>query len=213
MLTDARSSGDNRDVHQVEVPEASQLCPARDGNVEGGAQLDGPAHAGRGGRLVGGVNGIGDIFSPLDLGTEELKKLVGLPVDAAGKLDLLHHLIRTVVQLLFGGDDAEQVQNEGQQEHRNEDEHHRTEIVDVPAFVFQYGCRVPAGPVFMGRGPAGCLGHRAWSCLRQSKTTAFLTKTAVPTDGKRLLYIFLTVPSIAWMPLRGKSRTVPMLCR
>ena len=46
-----------------------------------------------------------------------------------------------------------------------------------------------------------------------SKTTAFLTKTAVSRNGKRLLYIFLTVPSIAWMPLRGKSRTVPMLCR
>ena len=213
MLTDARPSGDNRDVHQVEVPEASQLCPARDGDVKGCAQLDGPAHAGRGRRLVGGVNGIGDIFSPLDLGTEELKKLVGLPVDAAGKLDLLHHLIRTVVQLLFGGDDAEQVQDEGQQEYRNEDEHHRTEIVDVPAFIFQYGCRTPAGSAFMGRGPAGCFGHCAWNCLGQSKTTAFLTKTAVSTDGKRLLYIFLTVPSIAWMPLRGKSRTVPMLCR
>ena len=209
MLTDARSSGDNRDVHQVEVPEASQLCPARDGDVKGCAQLDGPAHAGRGGRLVGGVNGIGDIFSPLDLGTEELKKLVGLPVDAAGKLDLLHHLVRTVVQLLFGGDDAEQVQDESQQEHRNEDEHHRTEIVDVPVLIFQYGCRTPAGSAFMGRGSAGCFGH----CLGQSKTTAFLTKTAVSRNGKRLLYIFLTVPSIAWMPLRGKSRTVPMLCR
>ena len=45
------------------------------------------------------------------------------------------------------------------------------------------------------------------------KTTAFLTKTAVSRNGKRLLYIFLTVPSIAWMPLRGKSRTVPMLCQ
>ena len=213
MLTDARPSGDNRDVHQVEVPEASQLCPARDGDVEGCAQLDGPAHAGRGRGLVGGVNGIGDIFSPLDLGTEELKKLVRLSIDAAGKLDLLHHLVRTVVQLLFGGDDAEQVQDEGQQEHRNEDEHHRTEIVDVPALIFQYGCRTPAGSAFMGRGSSGCFGHCAWNCLGQSKTTAFLTKTAVSLDGKRLLYIFLTVPSIAWMPLRGKSRTVPMLCR
>lgn len=213
MLTDARSPGNNCDVHQVEVPEASQLCPARDGNVEGCTQLDSPAHAGRGRRLVGGVNGIGDIFSSLDLGTEELKKLVCLPVDAAGKLDLLHHLIRTVVQFLFGGDDTEQVQDEGQQEHRNEDEHHRTEIVDVPMIIFQYGCRTPADSAFMGRGSSGCFGHCAWNCLGQSKTTAFLTKTAVSTDGKRLLYIFLTVPSIAWMPLREKSRTVPMLCR
>ena len=161
MLTDARSPGNNRDVHQVEVPEASQLCPPCDGDVKGRAQLDGPAHAGRGRRLVGGVNGIGDNFSPLDLGTEELKKLVCLSIDAAGKLDLLHHLIRTVIQFLFGGDDAEQVQDESQQEHRNEDKHHRTEIVDIPAFVFQYGCRTPTGLAFMGRCPAGCFGHRA----------------------------------------------------
>ena len=64
MLTDACTPGDNRDVHQVEVPEASQLCPARDGNIKGGAQLDGPVHAGRGRRLVGGVNGVGDVLSP-----------------------------------------------------------------------------------------------------------------------------------------------------
>ena len=38
-------------------------------------------------------------------------------------------------------------------------------------------------------------------------------KTAVSLDGERLLYIFLTVPGIAWMPLRGKSKTMPMLCR
>ena len=209
MLTDACPSGDNRDVHQVEVPEASQLCPARDGDVKRGAQLDGPAHAGRGGRLVGGVNGIGDIFSPLDLRTEELKKLICFPVDPSGELDLFHHLVCTVIQLLFGGDDAEQVQDESQQEHRNEDEYHGTEVVDIPALIFQYGCRTPAGSAFTGRGSAGSFGH----CLGQSKTTAFLTKTAVSRNGKRLLYIFLTVPSIAWMPLRGKSRTVPMLCQ
>ncbi len=209
MLTDACPSGDNRDVHQVEVPEASQLCPARDGDVKRGAQLDGPAHAGRGGRLVGGVNGIGDIFSPLDLRTEELKKLICFPVDPSGELDLFHHLVCTVIQLLFGGDDAEQVQDESQQEHRNEDEHYGTEVVDIPMLIFQYGCRTPAGSAFIGRGSAGCFGH----CLGQSKTTAFLTKTAVSRNGKRLLYIFLTVPSIAWMPLRGKSRTVPMLCQ
>lgn len=27
MLADTSAPGDNRDVHQVEVPEASQLCP------------------------------------------------------------------------------------------------------------------------------------------------------------------------------------------
>ena len=85
---------------------------------------------------------------------------------------------------------------------------HCTEIVDIAMLTFQYGRRVPAGPALLGRRPAGC-----FDSLGQSKTTAFLTKTAVSRNGKRLLYIFLTVPSIAWMPLRGKSRTVPMLCR
>lgn len=213
MLADAGTPGNNRDVHQVEVPEAAQLCPARDGDVEGGPQLDGPAHAGRGGRLVGGVNGVGDILGPFDLGTEEVKKLFCLSIDAPGKLDLLHNLVCTVIQFLLGGDNAEQVQDECQQEHCYEDEHHRTEIVDITILTFQYGCRVLAGPVLLGGCPAGCFGHSVRNCLWQSKTTAFLTKTAVSRNGKRLLYIFLTVPSIAWMPLRGKSRTVPMLCR
>ena len=83
MLTDACAPGDNRDVHQVEVPEASQFCPARDGDVEGGAKLDGPAHAGRGRRLIGDVNGVGDVLGPFDLGTEEVKKLVFLSVNAS----------------------------------------------------------------------------------------------------------------------------------
>ena len=83
MLTDTGSSGDNRDIHQAEVPEASQFCPARDGDVEGGAKLDGPAHAGRGRRLIGGVNGVGDVLGPFDLGTEEVKKLVCLSVNAS----------------------------------------------------------------------------------------------------------------------------------
>ena len=83
MLTDAGSSGDNRDVYQVEVPESSQLCPACDGDVEGGTQLDGPVHAGRGRRFVGGVYGVGDVFGSFDLGTEEVKKLVCFSVDTS----------------------------------------------------------------------------------------------------------------------------------
>ena len=119
------------------------------------------------------------------------------------------YLSGAVCGILSGNSDAEQVQDECQQEHRYEDEHHRTEIVDIAMLTFQYGRQVPAGPALLRGRPAGCFGH----CLGQSKTTAFLTKTAVSRNGKRLLYIFLTVPSIAWMPLRGKSRTVPMLCR
>ena len=167
MLTDAGAPGNNGDVHQVEVPEAAQLCPARDGDVEGGPQLDGPAHAGRGGRLVGGVNRVGNVFRPFNLGAEEVKKLFCLPIDAPGKLDLLHHLVCTVVQFLFGGDDAEQVQDECQQEHRYEDEHHRTEIVDITILTFQYGRRVPAGPALPGGCPAGCFGHCVGNCFQQ----------------------------------------------
>ena len=84
------------------------------------------------------------------------EKLFCLSIDAPGKLDLLHHLVCTVVKFLFGGDDAEQVQDECQQEHRYEDEHHRTEIVDITILTFQYGRRDPAGPALLGRRPAGC---------------------------------------------------------
>ena len=83
MLADTSAPGDNGNVHQVEIPETAQLCPARDGDVEGGTQLDGPVHAGRGRRLVGGVNGVGDVFGSFDLGTEEVKKLVCFSVDTS----------------------------------------------------------------------------------------------------------------------------------
>lgn len=45
--------------------------------------LDGSAHAGQGRRLIGGVNGVGDVLDPFDLGTEEVKKLVCLSVNAS----------------------------------------------------------------------------------------------------------------------------------
>ena len=76
-------------------------------------------------------------------------------------------LVCTVVQFLFGGDDAEQVQDECQQEHRYEDEHHRTEIVDITILAFQYGRRVPAGPAFLGRRLAGCFGNSVGNCFQQ----------------------------------------------
>ena len=119
-----------------------------------------------------------------------------------------------MVQLLLGGDDAEQVQDECQQEHRDKDKYHCTEIVYISILAFQYGRRIPAGPALVG-GDAlpAALDIVLGIVSNNSKTTAFLTKTAVSRNGKRLLYIFLTVPSIAWMPLRGKSRTVPMLCQ
>ncbi len=68
MLADACPPGDNPDVDQVEVPEAAQPCVPRDGDVEGAAQLDGPAHAARGGGLVGGIDGVGNVICPINLG-------------------------------------------------------------------------------------------------------------------------------------------------
>lgn len=55
-----------------------------------------------------------------------------------------------MVQLLLGGDDAEQVQDECQQEHRDKDKYHCTEIVYISILAFQYGRRVPAGPALVG---------------------------------------------------------------
>ena len=61
------------------------------------------------------VNGVGDIFGSFDLRTQKFKQLIGLAVDAAGKLDLFDHLIGSMVKFLLGGNNAEQVNNEGQQ--------------------------------------------------------------------------------------------------
>ena len=137
MLADACAPGDNPDVDQVEVPEAAQPCIPGDGDVEGAAQLDGPAHAARGGGLVGGVNGVGNVICPVNLGAEVLEQGLRLPVGAAGELDLLHHLVGAVVELLLGGDDAEQIDDEGQQQDSDEDEYHRAEVVGFSAVVLQ----------------------------------------------------------------------------
>ena len=59
----------------------------------------------------------------------------GLHIGAAGELDLLHHLVGAVVELLFCGDDAEQVDDEGEQQHGDEDEYHRAEVVGLASFV------------------------------------------------------------------------------
>ena len=135
MLADACPPGDNPDVDQVEVPEAAQPCIPGDRDVEGAAQLDGPAHAARGGGLVGGVNGVGNVICSVNLGAEVLEQGVRLSIGAAGELDLLHHLVGAVVELLLRGDDAEQVDGEGQQQYGDEDEYHRAEIVGFAAFV------------------------------------------------------------------------------
>lgn len=70
-----------------------------------------------------------------NLGAEVLEQGVRLPIGAAGELNLLHHLVGAVVNLLFGGDDAEQVDDEGQQQDGDEDEYHRAEVVGFAAFV------------------------------------------------------------------------------
>lgn len=137
MLADPCTPGDNPDVQQVEVPESAQFCIPSDGNVEGGAQLDGAVHACRCGGAVGGVNGVGDVAGSVYLSAQELEEGVRFPVDASGQLYLLHHLVGTVVELLFCGDDAEQVDDKCQQQYSDEDEYHCAEVVGFSVVVFQ----------------------------------------------------------------------------
>ena len=66
---------------------------------------------------MGSVNGVGNVFCPFNLGAEGIKQLFYFPIDAFGELDLLHYLVCTIIQLLFGGDDAEQVQDKCQEKH------------------------------------------------------------------------------------------------
>lgn len=137
MLTDACPSGDNPNINQIEIPEAAKPCISRDGDVERAAQLDGPAHAARGGGLVGGVNGVGDVACPVNPGAEVLEEGIRFPIDSPGQLDLLHHLVGAVVKLLLGGDDAEQVDDESQQQDSDEDEYHRAEVIGFASVILQ----------------------------------------------------------------------------
>ena len=136
MLADAGAAGHHRDVDQIQVPEAAQLGLALNGDVEGRPQLDGPGHPGRRRRLVCGVDGVCDILRPLDLRAQEVKERFGLSVDTAGQLDLFHHLIGRMVQLLFRRDDAEQVDDKGQQDNSDEDKHHCGEVVGLTPLIF-----------------------------------------------------------------------------
>ena len=142
MLTDACPPGDNPDIDQIEVPEAAQPCIPRDCDVEGAAQLDGPAHAARGRGLVGGVNGVGNVARSVNPGAEVLEEGIRFPVHASGQLDLLHHLVGAVVELLLGGDNAKKVDDEGQQQDGDEDEYHRAEVVGCTVLVFQGHCHI-----------------------------------------------------------------------
>ena len=114
MFADAGPFGNDPDVYQIKFPEASQLCVPRDGDVEGVAKLDGPVHVALGRGFVGGIHRIGQVVGPCDLGAEELEQGFRLSVNPPGELDLFHHLVGAVVELLFGGDNAEQVDDEGQ---------------------------------------------------------------------------------------------------
>lgn len=137
MLTDACPSGDNPDIDQIEIPEAAKPCIPRDGDVERAAQLDGPAHAARGGGLVGGVNGVGNVACPVNPGAEVLEEGIRFSVHTSGQLDLFYHLVGAVVKLLLGRDDAEQVDDESKQQDGDEDEYHCAEVVGFAAVVLQ----------------------------------------------------------------------------
>ena len=136
MLADAGAACHHRDVDQIQVPEAAQLGLALNGDIEGRPQLDGPGHPGRRRRLVCGVDGVCDILRALDLRAQEVKERFGLSIDTAGQLDLFHHLIGRMVQLLFRRDDAEQVDDKGQQDNSDEDKHHCGEVVGLTPLIF-----------------------------------------------------------------------------
>ena len=136
MFANAGAAGHHRDVDQIQIPEAAQLGIPLNGDIERCPQLDGPGHPGRCGRFICGVNRIGDIVGSLDLRTEEIKESIRLAVDAAGQLDLLDHLIGCMVKLLFCRDDAEQVDDKGQQNNGNEDKHYRGKVVGLTPLIF-----------------------------------------------------------------------------
>ena len=71
-----------------------------------------------------------------DLPGEEMEELIRLRIDAAGELNLFHHLVGAVIELLFGRDDTKQIDDEGQQQDSDEDEYHRTEIIGLAPLVF-----------------------------------------------------------------------------
>lgn len=105
MLTDAGAPCHNPDMDQAEIPEAAEPGIALYGNIEGVSQLDGPPHSGGSRGFVGGFYVIGNVVCPGNLGTEKVKQLFCLRIDAARQLNLFHHLVGAVIQLLLGGDD------------------------------------------------------------------------------------------------------------
>lgn len=138
MFTDAAASGDYRDVDQIEIPEPAQFRIALNGNEKRRTQLYGICHTRRSGGFVSSINGVRDVFGALNLGTQKIEQVIGLTVDAAGELDLLDHLIGGMVKLLLGRNNAEQVDDKGQQQNGNEDEDQRTEIVGLTPLVVQH---------------------------------------------------------------------------
>lgn len=137
MFADAGPFGNDPDVYQIKFPEASQLCVPRDGDVERAAKLDGPVHVAWGRGFVGGIHRIGQVVGPCDLGAEELEQGFRLSVNPPGELDLFHHLVGAVVELLFGGDNAEQVDDEGKQQDSNKNEDYCAEMAGFSPFAFQ----------------------------------------------------------------------------
>lgn len=137
MLADAGAAGYYRDVDQIQIPEAAQFRFPLNGDIEGRSQLDGPEHSRWRWRLICGIDRVGYVFRPLDFGTQKVKERIGFAVDAAGQLNLLDHLIGRVIQLLFRGDDAEQVNDESQQNHSDKDEYHSGEVVGIAPLVLQ----------------------------------------------------------------------------
>lgn len=97
MFAHTGSTGYNVNSYKIEIPEAAQLCFDGNRDIEWIAKLDCPVHPGRSRGAVGCINGIGDVFRPGYLGGEKLEQFFRFRVNAAGQLNLLYHLICTMV--------------------------------------------------------------------------------------------------------------------
>ena len=133
----ARASGDYRELHQIKIPEAAKLGLPLYGDVKRRTQLDGVSHSGWPGRLVVGVDGIGNVVNSGYLGAEKIKQLIRFGIDAARQLDLLGHLVRSVVKLLFCGDDSKQIDDKCKQDDRDKNEYRCAEVIHIAPVRFQ----------------------------------------------------------------------------
>ena len=81
------------------------------------------------------------MFSDPSISEHRNSKRESVSLLTTGQLDLLYHLIGCVIQLLFRGDDTEQIDDKCQQDNGDKDEEHRGEIVGLTSLALH----CPAG--------------------------------------------------------------------